>query len=367
MRLNLLIGVAPLLAAMPHSIALAQWQTLSSGTDAELRGLSAVNASVIWASGTRGHVVRTTDGGRTWRVDTVSGATALDLRAVHAVDARTAITASAGEAERGQARIFRTADGGATWAQVFSTEQKGAFLDAIAFWDARHGIALSDPVDGRFFLLVTDDGGRSWRRVPPDRLPPTLQGEAAFAASGSCLTVFGGSNVWIGTGGGAKARVFRSTDRGRTWSVADTPVHADSASSGIFSVAFRDARHGIAVGGDYQKPKGTLPNVALTDDGGRTWRLAKGPLPGGFMSAVSFAGRSRAVAVGLAGTAVSNDGGDSWTMVDTVAYNSVRFVSPTVGFAAGPRGRIARWLSPRASGDRNERDAGERERNSRRQ
>lgn len=361
MRSHFLIGVS-LLAGSPHSIVLAQWQPLSSGTDAELRGLSAVSGSVIWASGTRGRVVRTTDGGRTWRVDTVSGATALDLRAVHAVDARTAIAASAGEAERGQARIFRTSDGGATWSQVFTTEQKGVFLDAIAFWDARHGIALSDPLDGRFFLLLTSDGGRSWQRVPADRLPPTLDGEAAFAASGSCLTVFGGTNVWIGTGGGARARVFRSTDRGRTWSVADTPVHAGNASSGIFSVAFRDARHGVAVGGDYQQARGATPNVAVSDDGGRTWRLAKGPLPGGFMSGVSFAGRARAVAVGLAGTALSNDGGESWTMVDTVAYNSVRFVSPTVGFAAGPRGRIARWLSKRASGDSDERHGGERER-----
>src|SRR6185503_663051 len=303
MRLHRFIGLT-LLAGVPQSIALAQWQPVVTGTDAELRGLSVVSANVVWASGTRGRVARTTNGGRTWQVDTVAGATALDLRAVHAIDARTAIAASAGEAERGQARIFRTSDGGASWSQVYSTEQKGVFLDAMAFWDARHGIALSDPVDGRFFLLLTSDGGRSWQRVPPDRLPPTLEGEAAFAASGSCLTVFGGSNVWIGTGAGAKARVFRSTDRGRTWSVAETPVHAGNSSSGIFSVAFRDARHGVAVGGDYQQPKGAVPNVALTDDGGRTWRVAKGALPGIYMSGVSFAGRSRAVAVGLAGTAV---------------------------------------------------------------
>jgi len=366
MRLHRFIG-GSLLAAVPRTIALAQWQPVVTGTDAELRGLSVVSASVVWASGTRGRVARTTDGGRTWRVDTVAGATSLDLRAVHAMDARTAITASAGEAERGQARVFRTSNGGASWSQVFSTEQKGVFLDAIAFWDARNGIALSDPVDGRLFLLLTRDGGRSWQRVPPDRLPPTLEGEAAFAASGSCLTVFGGSSVWIGTGGGAKARVFRSTDRGRTWSVAETPVHAGTASSGIFSVAFRDARHGVAVGGDYQQPKGAVPNVALSDDGGRSWRLAKGSLPGGYMSGVSFAGRSRAVAVGLAGTAVSNDGGDSWTMVDTVAYNSVRFASPTVGFAAGPRGRIARWLPPRASADSQQRHGGQRQGNTGRQ
>ena len=344
MQRHLAAAAAHLLVALPLSTAAAQWRPQSSGTDAEFRGLSVVNANVAWVSGTRGRFGRSVNGGRTWQVDSVRGAAALDFRAVHALDARTAWVMSAGEAEQGRARIYKTSDGGASWSLVYSTEQKGVFLDAIAFWDARHGIAMSDPIDGRLFLLLTDDGGKTWQRVPPERLPPTLAGEAAFAASGSCLTVFGSSSVWIGTGGGAKARVFRSADRGRTWNVAETPVQAGSASSGIFSVAFRDARHGIAVGGDYREAKGASPNVALTDDGGRTWRLAKGPLPGGYLSAVSFAGGSRVVAVGLAGTAVSADRGESWAFVDTVAYNSVRFVSATIGWAAGPRGRIARWM-----------------------
>src|SRR5205823_4515201 len=159
-------------------IARAQWRPQLSGTDAEFRGLSVVSRTVAWASGARGRYARTTDAGRTWRVDSVPGAGTLDFRAVHAIDSRTAVLASAGH--------------------------------------------------------------------PPDGIPPALQGEAAFAASGSCLTVQGLTSVWIGTGGGAKARVYRSTDRGRTWSVAETPVHAGGASSGIFSVAFRDARHGIA-------------------------------------------------------------------------------------------------------------------------
>ena len=143
-----------------------------------------------------------------------------------------------------------------------------------------------------------------------------------------------------------RARVFRSTDRGRTWTVADTPVRAGSSSSGIFSVAFVDARHGVAVGGDYQRAKLLTENVALTDDGGVTWRLAAGPLPQGYMSAVAYVpgtgGRSL-VAVGLAGTALSTDGGERWRMVDSVAYNSVAFASRDDGWAVGPRGRIAKW------------------------
>lgn len=329
----------------------AQWTPQAGGTNAEFRGLAAVNEKVAWASGTRGRFVRTTDGGATWILDSIPGAGTLDLRAIVARNATRAVAISSGPAEQGQAKIFRT-DDGSHWTTAFATSEKGVFLDALAFWDDRHGIALSDPVDGKLFMLVTDDGGRTWTRSPTESAPPVLPGEAAFAASGTCLTVQGSANVWIGTGGGARARVFRSSDRGRTWTVADTPIHAGNASSGIFSVAFSDARHGVVVGGDYAKPKEPFDNVAVTDDGGRTWRLAKGPLPAGYVSAVAYmpatGGRSLA-AVGLAGTARSSDGGESWTMIDTVAYNSVAFASQRVGWAAGPRGRIAKW-SPTPSG-----------------
>src|SRR4029079_3941964 len=193
----------------------------------------------------------------------------------------------------------------------YETAQKGVFLDALAFWDKDHGIALSDPVGGELFILATDDGGRTWARVGATGSTAVLPGEAAFAASGTCLTVQGTSNVWIGTGGGARARVFRSSDRGRTCTVGDTRIHAGGSSSGVFSIAFADAQHGVAVGGDYSQPKGAFENVALTADGGRTWRLA-GSMPHAYLSGVAYVpetnGRSM-VAVGLAGTARSTDGG----------------------------------------------------------
>ena len=316
--------VALVLASAP---AAAQWVQQQSNTTAEFRGLVAVSATVAWASGTRGRVARTTDGGTTWVVDSIPGASALDFRAIHAASATTAWAMSAGEGEKDLAQIFHTTDG-KSWTKQFSTTQKGVFLDAISFWDDTHGIAMSDPIDGKIFVLVTDDGGATWTHPSADGSPPVLEKEGAFAASGTCLAVQGSSNVWIATGGGVRARVWRSTDRGRTWKVADTPVHAGNAASGLFSVAFRDARNGIAVGGDYSQPKGAFDNVALTTDGGATWRLAKGPLPAGYMSAVAYIpdtnGRSL-VAVGLGGTARSDDGGESWTMIDGAAYNSVAF------------------------------------------
>jgi photosystem II stability/assembly factor-like uncharacterized protein len=315
----------------------AQWSFAASGTTAEFRGLSVVNDRVVWASGQRGTVARSEDAGATWRVDTVAGATKLDFRSIHAIDAKTAFVASAGEAEKGLAAIYATRDAGRSWERVYSTDTKGVFFDAIAFRNAKHGVALSDPVDSAFFLLETRDGGRSWARIPAAALPKVIPGEAAFAASNSSLVIGSNGSMRIGTGGGGRARVMLFD---RAWRVVDAPVHAQGGAAGIFAIAFAKHR-GIAVGGDYTKPRLAAASVALSDDDGATWRAAKNP-PAAYLSGVALAGNGRRVmAVGLAGTFVSDDGGDSWTQTDTVPLNGVR-ASSTGWYAVGPRGRLAR-------------------------
>src|ERR1051325_2079528 len=122
----------------------------------------------------------------------------------------------------------------------------------MSFWDANNGIAFGDSVDKQFYILITTDGGRVWSRIAPNNLPPALENEGAFAASGTNIAVFGKSYAWIGTGAASKSRVLRTTDGGRSWQVADTPL-ASGPSAGIFSIAFRDAKHGVIAGGDYKK------------------------------------------------------------------------------------------------------------------
>jgi photosystem II stability/assembly factor-like uncharacterized protein len=340
-RLRLLPSlILSLAAAAP---AAAQWAPQPSPTDVELRGLSVVSPRVIWASGQRGTVLRTIDGGGRWTRDTIPGAAALDLRAIAATSATTAHALSIADSSR----IYRTTDGGRSWTRTWSATRKGTFLDALRFWDARHGVAMSDPVEGRFLVLTTSDGGASWQEVPADRIPPAIEGEGGFAASGTCIAVYGTSHVWIVSGGARTARVYHSPDRGRSWTVHDTPIRAGVASAGAFSVAFRDARNGVIVGGDYAKPALGGRNVAVTNDGGATWTLTDSTTsPAGYRSAAAFVPGTRTntlVAVGLTGTDVSRDGGRTWIAVDTVAYNSVGFASPDAGWAVGPQGRIARW------------------------
>ncbi len=336
-------GLLSIVLLLAGDTVSAQWRVQSSGTDADFRGLCVVSSTVVWASGTGGTFTRTTDGGHTWRAGKVAGAGELDFRDVEAFDQNTAYLLSIGKGQ--SSRIYKTTDGGASWALQFTNTMAEGFFDAMAFWDRDHGIAMSDPVDDRFLIITTDDGGRTWNQVPARNLPPAVKGEGGFAASGTCITVQGKSNVWF-VSGGAAARVFRSTDRGRTWQVAQAPITSGAESAGIFSIAFKDARRGIIAGGDYRKPDEAGNNVAMTTDGGRTWKLAQGVRPKGYRSSVAYvSGAAVLVAVGTSGSDHSNDGGNSWAELDRENYNAVSFRAGA-GWAAGPRGRIAKFINP---------------------
>jgi photosystem II stability/assembly factor-like uncharacterized protein len=325
----------------------AQWTPQSSGSTVRFRGVSAVNSSVAWTSGDKGTYTRTTDSGATWQAGTVAGASELDFRDVDAFDAMTAYLLSIGEGEK--SRIYKTTDGGAHWTLQFKNSKPNAFFDAMAFWDSRHGIAVSDPVDGRFLIIATSDGGRTWNEMPALNMPPALQGEGAFAASGTCITVRGKQNVWFGTGGPEGARVFSSTDGGRTWKVAQTRMISGKA-AGIFSIAFRDAKHGVIVGGDYTKEREAVDNVAVTQDGGATWSLIKGPGPNGYRSCVAYVPRTIGpvlIAVGPSGSDYSLDQGKSWKSISAEGYHSASFAGPAnAGWAVGEGGRIAKYSGP---------------------
>ena len=322
----------------------ARWEKQTSGTTVRLRGVSAVSASVAWASGNLGAYARTTDGGRTWRSGIVPGAEALDFRDVDAFDADTAYLLAIGEGDK--SRIYKTTDGGLSWVLQFKNENPAAFFDAMAFWDRDHGIAMSDPVQGRFLVITTSDGGRTWALTPTAGMPPALEGEGGFAASGTCITVQGKSNVWFGTGGPSGARVFRSTDGGRNWTVAPAPL-ASGKAAGVFSLVFRDARRGVAVGGDYTKEKDAEGNAATTDDGGRTWQAVAGAArPAGYRSSVARApGTTQPtfIAVGPSGTDYSLDGGRTWTPLGPEGFHAVSFAANT-GWAVGENGTVARYI-----------------------
>lgn len=316
-----------------------RWTVQTSGVSQRLRGVSAVSEQVAWASGAGSTILRTADGGLSWQQFIVSP-DALDFRDIDAIDARTAYVMSIGNGPA--SRIYKTTDAGTTWKVQFRNKDEKVFLDAMSFWDANHGIAFGDSVDKQFYILITTDG-RTWSRVPTTSLPPAQENEGAFAASGTNIALFGKSYAWIGTGAAAKSRVLRTTDGGRTWQVADTPL-ASGPSSGIFSIAFRDAKHGVIAGGDYRKEQEAVDNLAVTTDGGVTWTLVKGLT--GFRSVVAYVPGMKTpalIALGPSGGDYSLDDGRTWKPIDGPGFDTFSFArDKQLGWGAGAGGKLGK-------------------------
>jgi photosystem II stability/assembly factor-like uncharacterized protein len=330
--------------AATTALAQSAPQVQLSQTTESLRGVSAVSQNVAWASGAHGTYLRSTDAGRTWIPAQLPDAAALDFRAVVAFSASEAFLMSSGPGD--QSRIYHTTDAGQHWKLQFTNTNPKGFFDSMVFWDSTHGIVLGDPIPDetgklKFELLITGNG-QTWTQLPSAQLPPAADGEGAFAASNSCVAILpnrivspdrivipgeardpgvagtaphsapaapparpwksgasaprqpseneGASapdpNIWFATGG-TVARVFHSSDRGQTWQVFDTPILHGSDSTGIFSIAFRDPTHGVIAGGDYKHPDQDGPNLAFTNDAGKTWTLSH-TFPHSYYSAVTY-------------------------------------------------------------------------------
>ncbi len=317
-----------------------RWRVFETGSEASLRGLSALDAATAWATGTEGTVLRTEDGGVTWNRLEIPGAESLDFRDVELFDDGSAVLMSAGQ----PARLYRVEDGGLPIVLAYESTHDGAFFDAVAFWDRERGLAFSDPVDGRFLVLRTLDGGRSWQELDAGALPRPLDGEAGFAASGSNLAVGDRGLVWIGTGG-STARILRSSDFGESWRVTAVPMSQQAATAGVFSLDFRDSRHGVAAGGDYRLPESSERTLIWSADGGATWTLADIPPPSGHRASVRYVpGRavSTWIAVGRAGSDISIDDARTWRRFSEIGFYALSVGADGSVWAAGSGGRVAR-------------------------
>jgi photosystem II stability/assembly factor-like uncharacterized protein len=318
------------------------WQLTPTGSDARLRGLSAVSGDVVWASGSLGTVLRTVNGGTSWQSVGPPGTSALQFRDIEAFDADNAVILSIGNGT--DSRVYVTSDAGAHWTQTFTNTDPSAFYDCMTFWDDKRGLALSDPVGGKFRIIATEDGGQSWHVVAAD-MPAALPGEFAFAASGQCITSAAGKHAWFATGGDVEARVFRTEDGGETWNVSSTPIRS-GPSAGIFALAFRDRTHGLAVGGDFTTPTVAPDSAALSNSGGRHWSPVA-DAPNEYRSGATWINNVEALAVGPSGSDASFDRGRSWERCDGGSFDTVDCASHSACWASGEQGRVAKLIRGR--------------------
>jgi photosystem II stability/assembly factor-like uncharacterized protein len=354
--------VAVFLLAFFATFALAQAPSVpqpkltfqQSGTNQLLISVSPVNANVVWAAGTGGTFVVTTDGGNVWKAGVVPGAEALQFRDVQGISDKVAYLLSIGN-NANNFQIYKTEDGGNTWTIQFTNQNPLAFYDCFAFWTPDRGVAHSDSGNGVFPDLLTTDG-TTWNFI--NTMPPALPGEASFAASGTCITTEGEQNAWIATGGSTIARILATTDGAGTWNAYDTPLFS-SPSAGAISVAFRDALHGIVGGGDLASNGN--PQTATSSNGGKTWTMTNTPpIPGAIFCLAYASGRrtpgskvnpmfARTVVVttelqpnySSGYGAWSSDEGQTWhTLSQASGYWAVGFANPQAGWFVGNNGQI---------------------------
>jgi photosystem II stability/assembly factor-like uncharacterized protein len=319
------------------TVQLVTGQTITlveQGKPTSIRGLSVVDDHVAWASGSKGHVGLSTNGGQTWAWQQVKGFEQSDFRDIEAFSDKEAIIMSSGT----PAVILKTIDGGAIWKEVYRQDDKVYFLDAMAFANVKHGYAMGDPINGKFLLLETIDGGQTWHQFINQ--PPALPGEAAFAASGTCLFASERSNELVMVTGGTTAR--KITINGSKVTAEVLPIAQGQSATGIFSYAVGSG-HEVFIGGNYEKDKRTDSVACYRPVAKQNAKPISAQIqPAGYQSCVAYLQGSKFLSTGTPGSNITTDGGQNWKQIDITSYNVCQKAKKgNLVILAGDKGKIA--------------------------
>lgn len=317
---NILFFTIILFLLFTHAAAQNMYtiQMLENPPIKSIRGMSAVNDSVLWISGTAGKLGITTNGGKNWQWMTVPGYDTCDWRTIYAFSSDQALLLNAGE----PAAILLTTNRGKTWERVYFNDTKGIFFDGMTFKNKKEGMAIADPLNGRFTIIHTHNGGQTWQPATVEEQPVAQNGEAIFAASNSSITTLPDGNA-VFVSGGTVSHFFKGWLQ---WKTVNWPMIQGRSGKGAFSVAFFNKHKGIAVGGDYMHDTINSQNCLLTDDGGMHWKKPVLP-PGGYRSCVKYISAEILIATGTSGTDLSEDGGQHWKKISETGFHAIA-VSP---------------------------------------
>jgi len=308
-----------------------QVKILNTGTKTSIRGLSVVNDKIIWVSGSNGMVGKSIDSGTTWKWIQVKGFEKTDFRDIEAFDENIAVIMGVDA----PAYILRTIDGGETWKLVYENKTKGMFLDAMEFWNEQSGIVIGDPINGNFFIARTFNGGNTWQNIPANKYPVADSGEACFAASGTNIRKFGNDAACFVTGG-LHSRLFIKDK------IIDLPIIQGKETTGANSLAIKNKKTFIVVGGDFNTPDSTYKNCVISNDGGNTWTFSS-TSPSGYRSCVEYIDKKKWITCGINGVDISNDDGHTWKWISKEGFNVCRKAKKGKGvFFAGGKGEIGK-------------------------
>jgi photosystem II stability/assembly factor-like uncharacterized protein len=309
-------------------------------SNSSLHSISVLDSLNIWACGTNGTYLRTTDGGSIWQSGKVKGFETLDFRSIQVFNNNTAVIMCTDA----PAFFFKTTDGGKTWKRKYMSRDVNVSFNGMTFMDSKNGIAFSDPIDERFFIIKTTDGGDTWKQISSLNIPPALKGEKGIAVSGTSIAVSGKDLIWFGAGSSDKSRIFFSQDAADNWRAIEVQRSNGNGTNGISSISFRDELNGIAVGGNVKNEKINSNICAATDDGGLSWQPIEINQPIGFRSCIAWSEENKFyLSTGRSGSSYSIDDGKTWFSIDTQNYNSIG-ISKKDGscFVAGNKGIIAK-------------------------
>ncbi|MBC7848601.1 MAG: oxidoreductase [Chitinophagaceae bacterium] len=320
-----------------------QIEILTTGTQTSIRGMSVVDDEIVWVSGSGGKIGKSTDGGKTWDWMTVPGFEKREFRDIEAFDANTAVVLAI--AEPGQ--ILKTTNGGRNWKVVFTDTAKGMFLDAMDFADPENGIAIGDPLPGSSFIyrVYTRNAGNNWFRNPEDEkhMSPVSEGEAMFASSGTNLVFLKSdgfirnNRLLIATGGKSSNVLIQPAVQ-----KISLPIVQGLESTGANSIAALSLQNFIVVGGNFANDKDTTLNCSLTKDGGKTFIRPSVP-PHGYRSCVEYLSKEKLVTCGTSGVDVSEDGGNTWRLISEDGFHVCqKSKKGKAVFLAGGKGKIAK-------------------------
>ncbi|MFY7670873.1 oxidoreductase [Tenacibaculum sp. MEBiC06402] len=296
-----------------------------------IRSIHAISDKKVYFAGSNGKIGFTNDGGKTWNIETISFQDSIQPHFRSMVKTKEALfTLSIAN----PALLYKIDD---SQKLVYTENHEKVFYDSMKFFDNEiDGIAVGDPTDNCPSILITNDGGNSWSKVSCEKLPDFEDGEAFFAASNTNIKIIN-NTVWIASGG-KKARILKSSDKGKTWSIHDTPIVQGNGPQGIYSIDFYDENNGIIIGGDYSKPNDNFRNKAVTKDGGKTWEIIADNENPNYKSCVKYVPKSNGkeiFAVGKTGISYSNDAGKSWKNLSDEGFYAIDFVNENTAWLSG--------------------------------